>query len=147
MSLFRKIIAVAAVTLSGAACYRYQPTAVSKPPSEPSSIEAAAPPANDELADGASSQPEVPPAVAEPDGAAALPSSGAVALLNHTPAHDPPPAPARVYAPVVPSGRYENYGLFGRKTRWVSNQPQSYQPVYQPRYQSGCVGGNCGGRR
>ncbi len=70
------------------------------------------------------------------------------------PANDPPPAPARVYAPAVPSGRYElrSNGAWLPRNRetvkvWVPYQQQPPQRTAPAVYYGGCSGPNCGGRR
>ncbi len=164
MTLTRKIIAVAALALSGAACYSTKPPAVS-PPRAISSTETAAPKPDD--GEGDLSQPLdsddlayldnkpifdphkfVPsvdyPLLCDTCGQAESdnihikkPSPVPKSFTSHTPPAQPP-----YRQPAAPSGHYESYGLFGRKTRWVSNQGQ-YQPTYQ---RGGCSGPQCSGR-
>lgn len=47
------------------------------------------------------------------------------------------PARANQQAAKEPAGHWENYGLFGRKRRWVSDAPQAM------RVQSQCANGRC----
>ncbi len=123
MSLTRKIVAVAALSLSaGAACYRPSPA----PPSRTldQSTGAATPPAVT-IGSGELSQPELS-AQAGPDGATVSAVDGAVALLKQ-----PRPVAARpVQVPV--------YGPFGRFRGYRTVQPQP------PTQQGGsCAGGRC----
>lgn len=77
--------------------------------------------------------------------------SPAVAVNSTQPAHDPLPAPTRVYAPAVPSGRYElrsvKVGPFRRENQWVwvsyQPQPQSNWPANQTYGGRSCAGGRC----